>query len=153
MKKPSVESVRQTESFNENLTQGGTTYVNWSASEGLFSRGRPWKRCMEAKTWSAKMREELSSQTMISSSTLQQWYYHFLLYGKTMPETRLWEMQGYSRYEERNSSRWKEDDTIILKEIVREEPWLFLERQNHSGGRWIRHCGLATSHWTFLGFL
>jgi hypothetical protein len=72
----------------------------------------------------------LSNTSQISgipTSTCQRWYKHFLLYGETIPETRLWEKEGFIRKEVIETTKWKQHHTTALQSIVTERPWLYLD--------------------------
>lgn len=74
----------------------------------------------------APLLRELSLERAIPVSTMRRWYNHFLLYGETMPETKLWEQKGFIRRETR-ANQWTAEHSRSLNSLVRDEPWLFLD--------------------------
>jgi hypothetical protein len=50
-----------------------------------------------------------------------------LLYGETIPETRLWEKEGYLQKELIDTAGWKHYHSTALESIILNQPWLFLD--------------------------
>lgn len=71
--------------------------------------------------------------------TLRNWYDHYLLYGETQAETRMWGSIGVQR-ENIRDSQWQQTDTDSLRGIVVAKPYLYLdeirERLGFSTNRW-----------------
>lgn len=76
---------------------------------------------------------------MASTRQLRNWYNHYLMYGETMAETRLWGEIGLQR-NYRNERYWQTSDTDALRQIVTDKPSLYLdeirERLGFQTARW-----------------
>jgi hypothetical protein len=71
---------------------------------------------------------EVEQQRGIPTRTTRRWYYHYLQYGETVPETRLWEKQGFVRRQKHYSGDWNDYHSRALVSLINEKPWLFLDK-------------------------
>lgn len=64
---------------------------------------------------------------MLSTRHLRRWFYHFLLFGETPEETKKRERGRRRNVPPCDASRWTDNDTNVLKDIVDRNPDYFLD--------------------------
>ena len=65
----------------------------------------------------------------ISIQTMRRWITHFILYGESPAETRIWRenIRGKYRNYDNSDSLWTTQDTVLLKDLIDDRPNLYLD--------------------------
>ena len=81
----------------------------------------------------------------VSTATLRKWVRHFLLFGETKAETN-----DYKRRHHKNRNRgrkWSFDETAILRDLVEEMPWMYLDEIQDELYKQTRKCFSTSLIW------